>query len=131
MELYTQTSFELSRYLTERYSTSFSSSSTLFSASIRPAIYGLVRVADEIVDTYRGHDMDYHLTALEKEVLALIAASNPFSANPIVHAFVVTSRQYSIGAELIQPFLLACAPISVRRIFLKLNTKPTSTGQLK
>ena len=67
MELYTQTSFELSRHLTERYSTSFSSSSTLFSASIRPAIYGLVRVADEIVDTYRGHDMDYHLTALEKK----------------------------------------------------------------
>lgn len=107
MELYTQTSFELSKHLTERYSTSFSSSSTLFSASIRPAIYaiyGLVRVADEIVDTYRGHDMDYHLTALEKEVLALITASNPFSANPIIHAFVVTSRQYSIGAELIQPF---------------------------
>lgn len=59
MELYRQVSYELAGRLTRRYSTSFSMSSRLFASRIRPhiyAVYGMVRLADEIVDTYRGDD---------------------------------------------------------------------------
>lgn len=57
MELYSQTSYELSKILTKRYSTSFGISSSLLDRSIKKhiyAIYGFVRIADEIVDTYKG-----------------------------------------------------------------------------
>ena len=69
MELYTKTSYELSRKLTLEYSTSFSQSSKLFHASIQNdifAIYGFVRIADEIVDTYTGTNKANLLTQLEK-----------------------------------------------------------------
>ena len=55
MELYTSVSYELADKLTKRYSTSFSMSSQLFPPAIRRhiyAIYGMVRSADELVDTY-------------------------------------------------------------------------------
>lgn len=105
MELYTQTSYELSEQLTKRYSTSFSASSQLFAKEIRKyiyAIYGLVRVADEIVDTYRGADAGEQLAGLKTELYR--ALKSGFSANPIVHAFAVTAREYAIGNELIEPF---------------------------
>ena len=107
MELYTATSRELAKLLTRRYSTSFSSSSRLFAKNIRPhiyAIYGLVRVADEIVDTYQGDDMCSLLDNLEHEVLQLLDHDQPFSPNPIVQAFAVTAQQYSISDDLITPF---------------------------
>lgn len=107
MELYEKTSYELARKLTNNYSTSFSLSSRLFSAAIRPhiyAIYGLVRVADEIVDTYQGPDASKLLDELESHVLEQLAASSPFSANPIVQAFVTTAQKFSIDPSLIEPF---------------------------
>lgn len=105
MELYTKTSYELSRKLTLEYSTSFSQSSKLFHASIQNdifAIYGFVRIADEIVDTYTGTNKANLLTQLEKE--AYTAIESGYSTNPIVHAFITTARKYSIGKDLIEPF---------------------------
>lgn len=105
MELYTSTSYQLSRQLTLRYSTSFSKSSELFSAVIRPhifAIYGLVRIADEIVDTYRGKQTARLLDALEEETYASLGLS--YSTNPIVHAFAQTANTYGITKQLIAPF---------------------------
>jgi phytoene synthase len=105
MDLYGQVSTELSGILTRRYSTSFSSASRLFSPELRShiyAIYALVRIADEIVDTYQGDDRLHLLDDLEQEVTAAI--SRGYSANPLVHAYSLTSRKYGIGADLTAPF---------------------------
>lgn len=107
MELYKTVSYDLSRRLTEAYSTSFSMSSRLFARSIRPdiyAIYGLVRVADEIVDTYDGSDDEKHalLDTLEQETY--LAIERQYSANPIVHAFALTVASSRIDRVLIAPF---------------------------
>lgn len=105
MELYTQTSYELSRHLTLRYSTSFGKSTQLFSKSIQPhifAIYGLVRVADEIVDTYSGNNQEALLNELEQETYRTLKTG--YSANPLVHAFAHTAKRYSITKTLIAPF---------------------------
>lgn len=110
MELYTATSYQLAERLTKRYSTSFSLSSRLFSSDIRPhiyAIYGLVRIADEIVDTYRGKDAQRQLNRLHKDTLAAI--KNGYSTNPIIQAFADTAARFSITDELIAPFFASMA----------------------
>lgn len=110
MDLYTKTSYELSRTLTEQYSTSFSLASTLFHESIRRhvyAIYGMVRIADEIVDTYRSPDAGEQLTRLHQEIASALKTS--YSTNPIIHAFATTAREFAIGADLINPFFESMA----------------------
>ncbi len=105
MDLYTTTSYRLSRMLTLRYSTSFSKSSALFSPSIRPhifAIYGLVRIADEIVDTYKKEDSRRLLDALETETTRTIHTG--YSTNPIVHAYADTARKFQFDPKLLKAF---------------------------
>ena len=105
MEVYQQMSYELAERLTRRYSTSFSTSSRLFAARIRPhiyAIYGMVRLADEIVDMYRGDDAMAQLDNFEAVVYQ--ACKQGYSTNPIVHAFALTTQKYGIEPELIAPF---------------------------
>lgn len=105
MELYKDVSYVLSKTLTQRYSTSFGKSSSLFSKDIQPhiyAIYGLVRIADEVVDTYEGDDKAGILDALEQETYVSIVRG--YSTNPIVHAFALTAAQFSISETLIKPF---------------------------
>lgn len=105
MDLYTKTSYELSRTLTLRYSTSFGKSSQLFSPEIRRhifAIYGLVRIADEIVDTYQGTNSTQLLDSLEDTVYEAIKTG--YDVNPIVHAFADTFRKFTIDTSLIKAF---------------------------
>ena len=105
MDQYTRTSYKLARTVTLDYSTSFGTSSQLFSNDIRDhiyAIYGLVRIADEIVDTYQGKDMAEVLKNLEAETLQSLKTM--FSPNPLVQAFVITANRYNIGSDLIKPF---------------------------
>ena len=105
MNLYDSVSYELSQRLTERYSTSFSLSSSLLDSSIRPhiyAIYGMVRVADEIVDTYRGDDAAEELNRFEAEVARAVQVG--YSTNPIIQAYAQTARQFGITDELTKPF---------------------------
>ena len=105
MELYTSVSYDLSKQLTLSYSSSFGISSRLFALELKLhiyAVYGLVRIADEIVDTYRGEDAREQLDAFEKDTLAAIETG--YSTNPIIHAFAQTARKYTITAELLQPF---------------------------
>lgn len=107
MDQYKTVSYQISRRLTEAYSTSFSMSSRLFARSIRPdvyAIYGLVRMADEVVDTYDGSDDEKRslLDMLEQETYLAIARR--YSANPIVHAFALTAASYDIDQDLVEPF---------------------------
>lgn len=110
MDLYLRTSYQLAEQLTQYYSTSFSMSSRLFHRSIRPhiyAIYGMVRLADEIVDTYVQADASDQLAYFQDEVLNAI--SRGYSTNPIIHAFSHTAQQFSITEELITPFFESMA----------------------
>jgi phytoene/squalene synthetase len=105
MELYTEVSYQLARRLTDAYSTSFGWSIRLFPKTSRRhvyALYGLVRAADEIVDTYRGSDASELLEAFIAETYA--ALERNYSTNPIIHAFVVTANEYAIDKTLIEPF---------------------------
>lgn len=105
MELYTKLSYDIATRLTTGYSTSFSLSSKLFAASLRPhiyAIYGMVRIADEIVDTYRQDDASEQLDEFERQVYDAVATG--YSTNPALHAFGVTARAYGIDRTLIEPF---------------------------
>jgi len=77
----------------------------LFKQSLRPhiyAIYSLVRIADEIVDSYIGPDKEKRLNELEADTK--LALTTGYSINPIIHAFVTTARQFSIGSDLLTPF---------------------------
>lgn len=105
MDQYRSVSGEVSRLITKRYSTSFSIASMLFGGSIRPHIYniyGLVRIADEIVDTYSGKDALKLLDDFEKEVDQALGRN--YSTNPIIQAFIDTASKFNVGNDLVAPF---------------------------
>ena len=105
MDDYLKSAQLASKVVTQTFSTSFSSAITLFSESIRQDIYniyGLVRVADEIVDSYQGDEAEDILNQLEQEVYQSIKRG--FSANVIVQSFCITANRYSIDKSLIEPF---------------------------
>jgi phytoene synthase len=103
--LYDDVAQDASRNLTRRYSTSFSLAATCFPKAMRQHIYniyGLVRLADEVVDTYNGDNPKSLLDALEQDVYQ--ALNDGYHTNMIVHAFVLTAHKYGIGKALIAPF---------------------------
>jgi 15-cis-phytoene synthase len=94
-----------SKIITETFSTSFGSATALFPKTIRQDIYniyGLVRIADEIVDSYQGNEVEAMLYDLEVETNK--ALRRKFSSNLVVHAFVSTANKYGITANLTEPF---------------------------
>jgi 15-cis-phytoene synthase len=106
MELYDQTSFNIAERVTKNYSTSFYTASLLFRKEIRCAIfsiYGFVRIADEIVDTFHGFDKKTLLDKLERDYYE--AHQSGISTNPILHAFQLTVKKYQIDDQHIQAFL--------------------------
>ena len=105
MDLYTSTSYKASKLITDSYSTSFGLSIRLFEPALRPhiyAVYGLVRIGDEIVDTYTGADQRELLDNLENETKRAIQSG--YSTNPVVHAFAQTAKEFNITSALISPF---------------------------
>lgn len=105
MDLYRLVSRDISQLLTLRYSTSFGISSKLLPAHKRQdiyAIYGLVRIADEIVDSYGGQDAGPLLATLEADTYA--ALERGYSPNPIIQAFVDAAIRVNIDKKLIAPF---------------------------
>ncbi|OGL22402.1 hypothetical protein A2707_03710 [Candidatus Saccharibacteria bacterium RIFCSPHIGHO2_01_FULL_45_15] len=105
MDLYTSVAYASSKQLTLRYSSSFGTSSRLFDRAIQPhifAIYGLVRIADEVVDTYRGNDTRTILDQLENDTYSAIESG--YSTNPIIHSFALTAQKFGISQDLIAPF---------------------------
>ncbi|MCC8087747.1 MAG: squalene/phytoene synthase family protein [Rikenellaceae bacterium] len=105
-KLYEKVSFDISRLVTNRYSTSFSIGTRCLSATIRPAIYGLygfVRLADEIVDSFHGYDRQSLLEELEKEFH--LALDRGISTNPIINSFQKIVRNYKIDNDLVDSFL--------------------------
>ena len=94
-----------SRITTERYSTSFSSAIRLLHNDLRQPIYniyGLVRFADEIVDTFHEHDKATLISDFRKQTFEAIEQG--ISLNPILHSFQLTVNQYKIDHALIHAF---------------------------
>jgi phytoene/squalene synthetase len=104
--IFDEVSNDCSRLVIKRYSTSFYFSSNLLSKSIRQDIfniYGFVRLADEIVDTFHEFPKKELLEDFEKELWKSI--DNGISLNPILNSFQYTVNKYSIPADLISSFL--------------------------
>jgi phytoene/squalene synthetase len=106
LKLYNIVSFEASKLVTTTYSTSFSRAVSFLDHEIRDAvysIYGFVRLADEIVDTF--HEFDKHRLLKNFETDFYEALSNGISLNPVLNSFQITVKKYNIDDELIQAFL--------------------------
>ncbi|MFD2034468.1 phytoene/squalene synthase family protein [Belliella marina] len=104
--LFDQTTFECSKLITQRYSTSFTLGiKTLDKKYHMPiyAIYGFVRYADEIVDTFHNQDKKSLLEIFKKDTYKAI--SDGISLNPVLHAFQLIVNQYQIDLDLIEAFL--------------------------
>ena len=105
-QLFDQVSFQTSKLVTEKYSTSFSMAVKMLSPSIRSAIYniyGFVRFADEIVDTFHNYKKEQLLDNFEKQYY--MAVKNGISLNPILNSFQATVNKYNIPDELVVSFL--------------------------
>jgi len=105
MQLFHKVSQRCSRITTEEYSTSFASAIRLLHKDLQIPIYniyGFVRFADEIVDTFHGFDKKDLLKQLRKETYEAIERA--ISLNPIVHSFQITVNKYHIDLGLIDAF---------------------------
>ena len=99
-------SYSMSKAITNHYSTSFSMGIKLLHSSIRKDIYniyGFVRLADEIVDSFHAYNKASMLSDLRVETVKAIEAG--ISINPVLNSFQYTVNRYAIPFELIDSFL--------------------------
>lgn len=105
-QLFDELSYSVSKITTEKYSTSFSLGILALKPSIRNAIYaiyGYVRLADEIVDSFHEYDKEKLLNRLKIETQN--ALEEKISLNPILQSFQETVHKYEIDTVLIEQFL--------------------------
>ena len=105
MTLFHELSQQCSKATTKKYSTSFSSAIKLLHSDLRVPIfniYGFVRFADEIVDTFHKHDKAILLAEFKNETY--LAIERGISLNPILHSFQLTVNKYIIPLHLIDTF---------------------------
>ncbi|MVZ67345.1 phytoene/squalene synthase family protein [Sphingobacterium sp. DK4209] len=105
-QLFDELSYSVSEIITKKYSTSFSLGILALKPSIRPAIYaiyGYVRLADEIVDSFHGYDKEKLLKRLRIETENAI--NERISINPILNSFQEIVNRYEIDKKLIEQFL--------------------------
>lgn len=108
INLFHELSQQCSRNTTESYSTSFSSAIKLLHHDLRAPIfniYGFVRFADEIVDTFHQYNKAELLAEFKKDTYAAIERG--ISLNPILHSFQITVNKYGISHELIEAFFVS------------------------
>lgn len=106
MELFNQTSFKCSKVITHQYSTSFTLGiKTLDKKFHYPiyGIYGFVRFADEIVDTFHAYNKEELLEQFKADTYEAIRKG--ISLNPVLHAFQAVVHQYSIDLKYVDAFL--------------------------
>ncbi len=104
--LFDHLSLEVSKLTTHTYSTSFSLGIYFLNNRLRSAvysIYGFVRVADEIVDSFEGYDKKQLLEKFRQETYEAIQSR--ISVNPILNSFQKAVHDYNISPELIETFL--------------------------
>src|SRR6476469_7503645 len=105
IDLFHKVSYDCSRVVTENYSTSFSSAIQLLHKDLRVPIYniyGFVRFADEIVDTFHQHNKIGLLDQFKVETFDAIEKG--ISLNPILNSFQKTVNQFAIDLQLIHAF---------------------------
>jgi phytoene synthase len=105
MDIFHDLSQRCSKVTTELYSTSFSSAIKLLHPNMRTPvfnIYGFVRFADEIVDTFHQHNKAVLLKEFKEETY--LAIRRKISLNPILHSFQLTVNKYGISHHLIEAF---------------------------
>ncbi|MGK0326334.1 MAG: phytoene/squalene synthetase [Polaribacter sp.] len=105
-ELFDSVSNDCSKLVTKSYSTSFSLAVKMLSQKIRTDIYniyGFVRFADEIVDTFHEHDKEKLIEHFERDYYLSIELG--ISLNPILNSFQQTVNKYKIPDEMVQAFL--------------------------
>ncbi|MEL7222050.1 MAG: phytoene/squalene synthase family protein, partial [Bacteroidota bacterium] len=106
LSLYRQVCLESSKLITKRYSTSFSMGIRAFDKRFRDpvyAIYGFVRFADEIVDTFHDYPKAELLQRFWQDTYKAIEEG--ISLNPVLQSFQEVVRTYNIERELIDAFL--------------------------
>ncbi len=106
MQLFDSVCTECSKNVTTRYSTSFSMGIKAFDKGFREPIYniyGFVRFADEIVDTFHEHNKRALLDKFEHDTYEAI--EQKISLNPILHSFQLVVNKYNIEKELITAFI--------------------------
>ena len=104
--LFDTVSQDCSRLVTNAYSTSFSLATKMLDASIRSHIYniyGFVRFADEIVDSFHNHNKKYLLDNFEADLF--ISIKDKISLNPILNSFQLTVNTFEIDHDLIKAFM--------------------------
>lgn len=103
---YIDNSYKLSELITKEYSTSFSMATSLLEKDKRKAIYaiyGFVRLADEIVDSFNGYNNTFLLNNLNEQLQ--YALENGISNNMVLAAFVDTVIKYNISPKHIEAFM--------------------------
>ena len=108
MELYRKNNLDCSKITTHNYSTSFSLGVRVLNAKYRVgiySIYGFVRYADEIVDTFFEQDQQVIFEEFRQETFKAI--ERKFSINPIIDSFRMAVHKFNIDRELIEAFLLS------------------------
>jgi 15-cis-phytoene synthase len=106
LKLYHDVCNECSSLITQRYSTSFSAGIRLFHPRFRTPIYGIygfVRFADEIVDTFHDYDKRDLFNRFREDTWK--AVDEGISLNPVLHAFQRVVHHYGIDCDLIEAFL--------------------------
>jgi phytoene synthase len=104
--LYDDYAYKASKYVTKMYSTSFYTGVRFLDKKIRNdvhALYGFVRLADEIVDSFHGFDKDELLAEFKNDTYKAI--KQKISLNPVLHSFQETVNKYQIDHALIDQFL--------------------------
>ena len=99
-------SFDCSRRVTNSYSTSFSAAVKMLAPQIRQDIYniyGFVRFADEIVDSFHDYNKEELFELFEKDLAA--ALKNKISLNPILNSFQHTVHKFNISETMIAAFM--------------------------
>jgi phytoene/squalene synthetase len=104
--LFDQVSYKTSKLITRKYSTSFSLGIYFLDKRMHDpiyAIYGFVRLADEIVDSFHDFDKAKLISEFRKDTVKAIEEG--ISLNPVLHSFQETVHRYSIEWKLIDTFL--------------------------
>ena len=104
--IFDEVSYSCSEKVTKTYSTSFSLATRLLSKNIRKDIYniyGFVRFADEIVDSFHDYNKNelFHDFSIDLDK----ALNNKIHLNPILNSFQYTFHKYNIDKELVKSFM--------------------------
>jgi len=117
-QLFDDVSYACSKIVTQSYSTSFSMATKMLDSSLRDDIYniyGFVRFADEIVDTFHDYNKEALFAGFEKDLND--ALEQRISLNPILNAFQATYHKYDIPEHLVRAFMKSMRMDLTKKIY--------------